>query len=200
MANRPALDFWFEFASTYSYPAAMRIGALARARGVIVRWRPFLLGPVFKAQGWDNSPFNIYPVKGRYMWRDLERICAAAGLPFVRPAVFPQNTILAARVALVALAEGWGEDFSRAVYAAEFGEGRDIGAPGLIADILTALGRDADAVITRAQADDNKLVLRKNTEEAQALDIFGAPSIVTADGELFWGNDRLEAALDWARR
>ena len=200
MANTPALDFWFEFASTYSYPAAMRIGALARDRGVIVRWRPFLLGPVFKAQGWDNSPFNIYPVKGRYMWRDLERICAAAGLPFVRSAVFPQNTILAARVALVALAEGWGEDFSRAVYAAEFGEGRDIGAPGLIADILTALGRDADAVITRAQADDNKLVLRKNTEEAQALDIFGAPSIVTADGELFWGNDRLEAALDWARR
>jgi 2-hydroxychromene-2-carboxylate isomerase len=200
MANTPALDFWFEFASTYSYPAAMRIGALARARGVIVRWRPFLLGPVFKAQGWDNSPFNIYPVKGRYMWRDLERICAAAGLPFVRPAVFPQNTILAARVALVALGEGWGEDFSRAVYAAEFGEGRDIGAPGLIADILTALGRDADAVITRAQADDNKLVLRKNTEEAQALGIFGAPSIVTADGELFWGNDRLEAALDWARR
>ena len=200
MANTPALDFWFEFASTYSYPAAMRIGALARARGVIVRWRPFLLGPVFKAQGWDNSPFNIYPVKGRYMWRDLERICAAADLPFVRPAVFPQNTILAARVALVALAEGWGEDFSRAVYAAEFGEGRDIGAPGLIADILTALGRDADAVITRAQADDNKLMLRKNTEEAQALGIFGAPSIVTADGELFWGNDRLEAALDWARR
>ena len=200
MANTPALDFWFEFASTYSYPAAMRIGALARARGVIVRWRPFLLGPVFKAQGWDNSPFNIYPVKGRYMWRDLERICAAAGLPFVRPTVFPQNTILAARVALVALAEGWGEDFSRAVYAAEFGEGRDIGAPGLIADILTALGRDADAVITRAQADDNKLMLRKNTEEAQALGIFGAPSIVTADGELFWGNDRLEAALDWARR
>jgi 2-hydroxychromene-2-carboxylate isomerase len=200
MANTPALDFWFEFASTYSYPAAMRIGALARDRGVIVRWRPFLLGPVFKAQGWDNSPFNIYPVKGRYMWRDLERICAAAGLPFVRPAVFPQNTILAARVALVALAEGWGEDFSCAVYAAEFGEGRDIGAPGLIADILTALGRDADAVITRAQADDNKLMLRKNTEEAQALGIFGAPSIVTADGELFWGNDRLEAALDWARR
>jgi 2-hydroxychromene-2-carboxylate isomerase len=200
MANRPALDFWFEFASTYSYPAAMRIGALARDRGVIVRWRPFLLGPVFKAQGWDNSPFNIYPVKGRYMWRDLERICAAAGLPFVRPAVFPQNTILAARVALVALGEGWGEDFSCAVYAAEFGEGRDIGAPGLIADILTALGRDADAVITRAQADDNKLVLRKNTEEAQALGIFGAPSIVTAGGELFWGNDRLEAALDWARR
>ena len=198
MAGTPALDFWFEFASTYSYPAAMRIGALARGRGVMVRWRPFLLGPVFKAQGWDNSPFNIYPAKGRYMWRDLERICAATGLPFVRPEEFPQNTILAARVALVAIAEGWGEDFSRAVYGAEFGEGRDIGKPEAIAGIITALGHDAAAVIGRAQRDDNKLMLRKNTEDAQSLGIFGAPSFVTADGEMFWGNDRLEAALDWA--
>ena len=194
------LDFWFEFASTYSYPAAMRIGALAEARGVAVRWRPFLLGPLFKAQGWDTSPFNLYPAKGRYMWRDLARVCAGLALPFVQSAVFPQNTILAARVALVGFAEGWGEDFSRAVYTAEFGQGRDIGLPETIADVLTALGKDTAAVTARAQSDANKLALRKNTEEAQALGIFGAPSFVTADGELFWGNDRLEVALDWARR
>jgi 2-hydroxychromene-2-carboxylate isomerase len=199
MPAAPALDFWFEFASTYSYPAAMRIGALARAHDVAVRWRPFLLGPLFKAQGWDNSPFNIYPAKGRYMWRDLARLCEALELPFTRPAVFPQNTILASRVALVAFAEGWGEDFVRAVYTAEFGEGRDIGAPDEIAAVLAALGRDAPAVIARAQAEENKLALRRNTEDAQALGVFGAPSFVTADGELFWGNDRLEAALDWAR-
>ena len=58
------LDFWFEFASSYSYPAAMRIAPLAAASGVNVRWRPFLLGPIFKAQGWDNSPFNLFPAKG----------------------------------------------------------------------------------------------------------------------------------------
>jgi 2-hydroxychromene-2-carboxylate isomerase len=195
-----ALDFWFEFASTYSYPAAMRLGALAEARGVGVRWRPFLLGPLFKAQGWETSPFNLYPAKGRYMWRDLERVCATLGMPFVRPAVFPQNTILAARVALVAFAEGWGEDYSRAVYSAEFGDGRDIGVPETITGVLTALRRDAAAVIALAQSDGIKLALRKNTEEAQALGIFGAPSFVTADGELFWGNDRLETALDWATR
>ncbi len=72
----PTLDFWFDFASTYSYPAAMRIGPLAAAAGVSLRWRPFLLGPIFKDQGWETSPFNLYPAKGRYMWRDLERICA----------------------------------------------------------------------------------------------------------------------------
>jgi hypothetical protein len=81
----PALDFWFEFSSTYSYPAAMRIGALAAEAGVEVRLRPFLLGPIFQAHGWNTSPFILYPAKGRHMWRDLERICAALSLPFRRP-------------------------------------------------------------------------------------------------------------------
>ena len=72
----PVLDVWFDFASTYSYPAVMRIGPLAENAGVAVRFRPFLLGPIFKAQGFATSPFNLYPAKGRHMWRDLERLCA----------------------------------------------------------------------------------------------------------------------------
>jgi 2-hydroxychromene-2-carboxylate isomerase len=178
----------------------MRIAPLAEQRGMHVRWRPFLLGPIFKAQGWPNSPFNIYPAKGRYMWRDLERLCASLDLPFFRPEVFPQNTILASRVALLGLSDGWGEDFCRAVYRAEFGEGRDIGDAGILTDIIRALGQDGEHVLAQAQSDDIKAALRAQTEEAQALGIFGAPSFVTADGELFWGNDRLEAALDWAMR
>ncbi len=195
-----SVEFWFEFASTYSYPAALRIADAAAARGVSLRWRPFLLGPIFKAQGWDNSPFNLYPAKGRYMWRDLERICGALKLPFTRPAEFPQNTILASRVALLALAQEWGEDFCRAVYTAEFGAGRDIGKPEAIADVLTSLGRDAAAIMQEAQGDAIKQALRAQTEEAARRGIFGAPSFVTADGELFWGNDRLEDALNWAKR
>jgi 2-hydroxychromene-2-carboxylate isomerase len=93
---QPALDFSLEYASTYSY-VAERIGALARDAGVRVRWRPFLLGPIFQAEGWNTSPFNIYPGKGRYMWRDMERICQTMGLPLKRPEQFPQNSILAAR-------------------------------------------------------------------------------------------------------
>ena len=94
MANA---EFWYEFASTYSYPAALRVGALAEARGVSLAWRPFLLGPIFAAQGWRDSPFNIYPAKGRYMWRDVERTCEAMGVPFKRPSPFPQSSLLAAR-------------------------------------------------------------------------------------------------------
>src|SRR5262245_65082371 len=120
------LDFWFDFASTYSYPAAMRITPLAAIAGVKIRFRPFLLGPIFKAQGWLTSPFNLYPAKGRHMWRDLERLCADSGLPFRRPNPFPQASLLAARVTLVGLDAGWGEDFCRAVFRAQFGDGRRI--------------------------------------------------------------------------
>ena len=98
------LDFFFEFASTYSYPAAMRVGELARSAGVRVRWRPFLLGPIFKSQGFDTSPFNVFPAKGRYMWHDLARICENLGLPFRRPEPFPQNGLLAARGAATPIA------------------------------------------------------------------------------------------------
>jgi len=197
---KPTLDFWFEFASTYSYPAAMRISPLAEAAGVAVRWRPFMLGPIFKEQGWTTSPFNLFPAKGRNMWRDLERTCGTLGLPFVRPTTFPQNTLLAARVALVGLAEAWGEDYCRAIYRAEFAEGRTVEETETIAGVLTSLGLDASAVLDRAQSNENRSQLRAHTEEAQKLGIFGSPSFVTADGELFWGNDRLEAALNWARR
>jgi 2-hydroxychromene-2-carboxylate isomerase len=195
----PTVDFFYEFASTYSDLAALRIAPLANSAGVTLRWRPFLLGPIFKAQGWDTSPFNLYPAKGRYMVRDCERQCADLGLSFRLPEPFPQNSLQAARVALVGLGEGWGEDFSRAVYRAEFAEGRNIGEPAVIADIVQALGHDASAALARAQSDDIKGRLRANTEEAQRRGIFGAPSFI-AGGELFWGNDRLEQALDFVKR
>jgi 2-hydroxychromene-2-carboxylate isomerase len=181
----PALDFWFDFASTYSYPAAMRIRALADKAGIAVRFRPFLLGAIFKAQGWDTSPFNLYPAKGRYMLRDLARICAELSLPFRCPEPFPQHSLLAARVALAGAQAAWSEDFCRAVFWAEFAEGRRIDTPATIGAILTGLKADAASVLAAAQSDAVKNKLRSETTEAQRLNIFGAPTFVTADGELF---------------
>lgn len=194
----PRLDFWHELSSSYSYPAAMRIAEAAAQAGVEVRWRPFLLGPIFRAQGWPDTPFNLLPTKGLYMWRDLERICAATGLPFRRPRPFPQRSLTAARIALIGHDEGWGVEFSREVYRAEFGDGRDIGERAVLMSILESLAEDPDAVLARAETPKNKARLRAETEEAQRLGIFGAPSFLTEDGELFWGNDRLEQALRWA--
>lgn len=196
----PKLDFWYEFASTYSYLAAMRIEPLAKAAGVEVVWRPFLLGPIFKAQGWGTSPFLLQEAKGRYMWRDLARLCEDAGLPpFRQPNSFPLNSLLAARVAL-ALGDAKRPEFSRAVYLAEFAAGEDIGDRSVITNILRQLGHDADVLIAKASEQPIKDKLRSSTEEAQRLGIFGAPSFVLTSGEMFWGNDRLEQALAWAKR
>lgn len=192
-----ALQVWFEFASTYSHPAVLRVEDVATRAGVPLVWKPFLLGPIFRAQGWTDSPFNLYPVKGRYMWRDLERVCARHGLPFRRPTRFPRPSLLAARVALLAADEGWAGDFARAVYRANFVDDRDIAARETVAAIADALGRPSAGLLARAEAPETKDRLRRQTEEAVALGIFGAPSFVV-DGELFWGNDRLEDAVAWA--
>src|SRR3546814_15598463 len=93
-----SMEFWFEFASTYSYPAAMRVEAAAGKAGVPVIWKPFLLGPIFQAQGYESSPFFAFPVKGQYMWRDLERLCAKYHLDWKQPSSFPRTSILASRI------------------------------------------------------------------------------------------------------
>jgi 2-hydroxychromene-2-carboxylate isomerase len=196
----PTLDFWYEFASTYSYPAAMRIEAAAKAAGVEIKWRPFLLGPIFKAYGWNDSPFNIFAAKGRYMWRDLTRICEDADLPLRLPLVrFPQNGLKAARLALVGEAEGWTPAFTCAVFAANYAEQKDISDDDVLGFILDGLGVDADASIAASNTPATKERLKAQTAEAEARGIFGAPSFTVGD-ELFWGNDRLEAALAWAKR
>jgi 2-hydroxychromene-2-carboxylate isomerase len=178
----------------------MRIGPLAAEAAVMVRFRPFLLGPIFKSQGWDGSPFNLYPAKGRHMWRDLERLCGDLSLPFRRPEGFPQNGLLAARVALVGLAEGWGEDFCRSIFHAQFAQGRRIDDVEVVGDLVARLDLERVRVLHAAQSEDVKLRLRQQTDEAQTHGVFGAPSFVTPDGELFWGNDRLERALVWTHR
>jgi 2-hydroxychromene-2-carboxylate isomerase len=194
------LDFWYEFASTYSYLAAMRIEGLAKEAGVAVAWRPFLLGPIFKAQGWNTSPFLLQKTKGQYMWRDLTRLCEDASLPkFTAPNNFPAHSVAAARTAL-ALDDSARPAFSRAVYTAEFAEGKEISDPAVLQDILKKSGHDAAAVLAKTGEQAIKDQLRANTEEAQRLGIFGAPSFVLGNGEMFWGNDRLEQALRWAKR
>jgi 2-hydroxychromene-2-carboxylate isomerase len=195
---QPTLDFWFEFASTYSYPAVARIEDVARRAGVQVSWRPFLLGPIFGSQGWNDSPFNIYPAKGRYMWRDLERICTRLQLPFRHPSQFPRNGLLAARVACASATEGWLPDFVRAVYRANFAEDRDIARPDILARVLDELGLPAKEILERAETPRSKQRLREQTDEAIHLGIFGAPTFVVGR-ELFWGNDRLEDAIAWCR-
>lgn len=193
---RPHIEFWFDFASTYSYLTAMRIEEVATTFDVDVRWKPFLLGPIFAKQGWTDSPFNVYPAKGRYMVQDMQRLCDARGLPFKMPSPFPSHSITAARLGLVALDEVWGVDFVKAVFNAEFGRGRDIGNDDVLRSLLTDFDQDADGVFERALSTENKDRLKQQTLEAEMKGIFGAPTFVIEGGELFWGDDRLINSIE----
>jgi 2-hydroxychromene-2-carboxylate isomerase len=199
MADDDVLELWYDHASTYSYPAAMKVERLAAARGIRLAWRPFLLGPIFQSLlGVADSPFNRNPARLVYMWRDVERLCLADGIPLRRPALMPRNSTLAARVALVGVDEGWVAPFSRGVFHANFAEDRDIADAAVLGDVLggLGLGLDGAAVLARATGPDYKPRLRAATEEATARGIFGSPTFFRG-GEMFFGGDRLHQALAW---
>ncbi|EPG73783.1 DSBA-like thioredoxin domain protein [Leptospira fainei serovar Hurstbridge str. BUT 6] len=199
MSDLPTFDFWYEFASTYSYLSVARIETLARQKGVLPIWKPFLLGPIFREQGLADSPFNLFPVKGRYMWKDLERRCEKYGLPFQRPTIFPQNGLRAARIATLYCEEEWIHEFVRLVYKAEFALGKDISQPIVLKEILNYLGQPDNEIFASGESPAAKSLLRENTEIAKSLGIFGAPSFIVK-GELFWGDDRLEDAIEFLIR
>ncbi|MFT3925049.1 MAG: 2-hydroxychromene-2-carboxylate isomerase [Myxococcales bacterium] len=198
-AGQPTIEFWFEFGSTYSYLSVMRIEALAAVREVTLHYKPFLLGPIFKTLGFKNSPFNEQKAKGEYMWRDLERQCQLHGLAWKKPSEFPRLTVLPMRVALLGAEQPWMGAFCREVMLAAFARDEDISGEPAVRAILERLDLPADELLAEAQSEANKLRLREQTERASQLGIFGAPMFF-AGGEMFWGNDRLEQALDWAKR
>ena len=191
-----ALEFWYEFASTYSHVAAQRIEAVAGAAGVTVTWKPFLLGPIFSKQGWNDSPFNIYPAKGVYMWKDLERQCAKHRVPFRKPSVFPRPSLLATRIAMTLESSPQRvAEFSRRVYLANFHDDVDTTNDDIVRGVLQSLGwPDVERVLAQAISTETKERLRRRSDEAFERGIFGAPTFLIGS-ELYWGNDRLEDAL-----
>lgn len=197
MTAVPTLEFWFEFGSNYSYLSVMRIEALARAAGVRIAWRPFLLGPVFKELGWATSPFVLQKEKGEYAWRDTARQAARYGLAFRRPSVFPRVALLPLRVAVLASEAEWMPAFCRRVMRQNWEHDLDINDERQVLAALDGLVADPAAVLAAAQSDQNKQRLRANTDQARARGVFGAPTFFAGD-EMFWGDDRLEQALAWA--
>jgi len=194
--DRPAreIECWFDFASNYSYLSVMRIEPLARRAGLSVRWRPFLLGAIFKTFGWNTSPFVLQKEKGAYVWKDMVRQCRKYGLPWRRPSTFPRRSVLPARIALYGADAPWIGEFCRRAMQFNFAADGDIAEADNMAAILTELELPAADILTAAQSEANKLALRAQTDRAQALGIFGAPTFFV-DGEMYWGNDRLDDAL-----
>ena len=192
-----AIEIWFEFASNYSYLSVMRIEQQTARCGVAIQWRPFLLGPIFKSFGWSTSPFVEQTWKTEYVWRDMERECLKYGLAWNRPTSFPRSSLLPARVALIGAQKPWMGEYCRRVMQMNFVSDRDIDSAVCVGEVLASLGLQPQEILDEAQADANKLQLRRQTDLAKTKGIFGAPTFFVGE-EMFWGNDRLDDALAYS--
>ena len=190
------IELWLEYASTYSYLTVTRIGALARSKGVEIDWQPFWLYPVREQQGLP-APFPEGSARANYMWRDLERRARHLGIPFRKPGTYPFRSVGIARIALVGAREGWCAPFTETAFRLHWTEGIPMTSEENIRAALAQAGQDPARVLPLAESDDNKEALKQQAVRAAERGIFGAPSFVVGQ-ELFWGDDRLEAALEYA--
>jgi len=190
-----SLDFFFSLGSTYTYLTAMRIEAVAAAADVTVRWRPFSVRTIMREQ--NNIPFREKPIKTRYMWRDIERRAARHGIVFTRPPRYPNDgDPIANQLGIIAADEGWCPAYARAVYRHWFLDDDDPGDLDNLRTILTGLGKDPDALLARAGSPELRDRYAAQTDIARQAGIFGSPTFLVGE-EIFWGDDRLEDALDW---
>ena len=192
------IDFWFSIGSTYTYLSVMRIDEVAQQTGLTFRWCPFNVSAIMVEM--DNIPFHTKPVKLRYMWRDLERRAALHGLPWSVIPPYPiKHLSIVNRIALSAAEEGWCADYVKAAYRSWFVSGQDPSVEPTLSDNLRATGQNAEKVVARATSGEAKAALEAATSAARSLGIFGSPTFV-ANGEVFWGDDRLEDAIRWHNR
>lgn len=190
------IEFWLEYASTYSYLTVSRIGRLAAERGLHIDWQPFWLHPVREQQGLP-PPFPEGSRREQYMWRDLERRAKKLGLPYRRPAVYPFNSVAIGRIAFIAAREGWCQAFTETAFRLHWTEGIAMTSEENLAASLASAGQDMARVRALAATAEIKEAFKQQADRALERGIFGAPSFVV-DQELFWGDDRLEDAIECA--
>ncbi len=185
------IDFYFDFSSSYSYIGQHRLQELADNHNREVRWRPVALGAIFKSMG--TGPHSPETPKGSYVWKDVERSAADAGLPYHWPEPFPFNSLSAARIYyyIAETDESKAIEWARAVFDSSFGRGKDCSDPAELTKIAGKLGLDAADLLDACNRDEVKQILKDATAEAMQKGVFGAPTFFVG-GDMYWGADRID--------
>lgn len=187
------VEFFYDYVSSYSYLANSQLATLGAAEIV---YRPIFLGAIMSAVG--NTPPATLPARGNYLRQDLKRWAARYRIPFNMNPRFPQNTLGALRLALVALREDKFQPLHQMLFDAMWIHERDLSDDAVLRELAGAAGLDADRSIAASSDQDIKALLKANTDEAIARGAFGAPTFFVGD-EMFFGNDRLEFVRDASR-
>ncbi len=193
------LTAWLSIGSTYTYLTALRLEKKKKSENLDLLIKPFSVRNIMRAQ--NNIPFPPEKEeKTRYMWRDIERRAKKYGLPVPKtPVPYPlQNFDLANKIGLVANKEGWYLEYFRETYKVWFLEGEEAGSKQNLEETFKNLKKNLVQVLEKSQQQVITNEYNAYTEEALAKGIFGAPSF-SVENEIFWGDDRLEDAIEYLR-
>ncbi len=193
------IDFYFDFSSPYAYLAAQGIDEIGARHGREVRWRPYLMGAVFKRTG--ARPLVDQDMKGPYARHDLARSARRLGVPFRLPDDFPFMSVAACR-AFYWLTEddaAAAKALAKALLDKAFGQGEAVGPPAAVQAVAAEQGHDPEQVAAALADPAVKERLRAEVDAAIAAGVFGSPFFVV-DGEPFWGHDRMDHVEQWLAR
>ena len=193
------IDFYFSIGSTYTYLSVTRMLDVEKKHQVKFNWLPFSVRSIMKEM--NNIPFPKEKMnKVNYMWRDIERRAEGYGFFAKTPVPYPLTEFdLANKLALLGLKEGWGVDYIRLTYKRWFQEGKEPATEPNISEIFKELKIDKEKAIKDANSSEIDKQYLKNTESARENKVFGSPSFIV-NGEIFWGDDRMEDAITWSKK
>ncbi len=191
-----AIDYYFTIASPWTYLGHVLFRQIAAKHGATIRYKPMPILEVFEATGSLPLPKRP-PVRQRYRWLEMQRWRDKRGLPLtLKPAHFPLDAALINTV-IIAIAENGHDpaELTGRALAGVWAEEANLNDETVIAALITGIGLSAPEILVQARSEPVAAILAQNGREAIAADVFGAPGYVL-DGEVFWGQDRLELLDD----
>ena len=193
------IDFFFSIGSTYTYLSVTRILEVEKKNQVKFNWKPFSVRAIMKEM--NNIPFPKDKLnKVNYMWRDIERRAEGYGFFAKTPVPYPLSEFdLANQIAILGLNKEWGIDYVRLSYKKWFQEGKEPAIDPNLGEVCKELNLDKDEIIAQAHSKEIIENYNSNTDSARKNKIFGSPSFVVKD-EIFWGDDRMEDAINWSKK
>ena len=193
------IDFYFSIGSTYTYLTVTRILDVEKKHQIKFNWKPFSVRVIMKEM--DNIPFPKDKInKVNYMWRDIERRAEGYGFFAKTPVPYPLSEFdLANQIAILGLDKGWGTDYIRLTYKKWFQERKEPAIDPSISEICKELGLNKDEIISEAKSEIFEKKYISNTDSARKKKVFGSPSFIV-ENEIFWGDDRMEDAINWAKK
>ena len=193
------IDFYFSIGSTYTYLTVTRILDVEKKHQIKFNWKPFSVRVIMKEM--NNIPFPKDKInKVNYMWRDIERRAEGYGFFAKTPVPYPLSEFdLANQIAILGLDKGWGTDYIRLTYKKWFQEGKEPAIDPSISEICKELGLNKDEIISEAKSEIFEKKYISNTDSARKKKVFGSPSFIV-ENEIFWGDDRMEDAINWAKK